>query len=85
MTVGKRGYSQWERGQLGLLSGQAFYILGPNGSGGGSNHRAWATPHAPSALLASWASLLPAQRGNTEDGSWADIRSVPKAQSIQDT
>ena len=62
MTVGKRGYSQWERGQLGLLSGQAFYILGPNGRGGVSDHRAWATPHAqlPSALLT--ASLLPGQR-----------------------
>ena len=62
--VGTRGYSQPERGQVGLLSGQAFHILGPKGNGGGSCHRAEATSHTQ--LPGAFSRVVPAFRQHGE-------------------
>lgn len=84
---GERAYSQCVRGQLGPLSGQAFYILVPKGNGGGSSHKAQARPHEE--LPGAFSLTIPAFRQLGEDlesERWAeDIRPIPKAQRIQDT
>lgn len=85
-TVGKRG-TAGKKDHLGLLSGQAFYSLGPQGNAGGSNHRVQSRPHTQ--LPDAFSLTVPALHQLGEDmegGRWAeDIRPIPKAQSVQNT
>lgn len=63
--MGIRGYSQWERGQMRLLSGQASYIQAPKGSGEGpiTGHRPGLTCRSR-CLLTDYTSLSPTVRGH---------------------